>query len=358
MGCDGGTIPKRHELVKGPKKKAQSDKDADLAARWFYCALSQQPLRPPIVACELGRLYNKDAVIEFLLEKSSEKVAVEASAHIRTLKDLTELRLTENTLWQGEHAHSKGGQTTNIPAPRFCCPLIGLEMNGRHRFVFIRGCGCTFSERALKEIKSNACLKCGVTFQDDDVVVLNSSAEEIKQLRERMLERRERAKIERKLKRVKSNGSQSTKALEEPGTSAHVFKRPWPVAASPAVEEVGLRAEKVARLPVEKVGATVEETHLSVEKVGPTEEKVGPTDEKVGTTEEKLAAGPAAEVKNGKMPVGKQAREGKRAVGAEDTKSAKKDAKPCSETYKSLFTSHSSAQKETAHWVTYNPYYN
>ncbi|CAM9639865.1 unnamed protein product [Lampetra planeri] len=293
MGCDGGTIPKRHELVKGPKKKAQSDKDADLAARWFYCALSQQPLRPPIVACELGRLYNKDAVIEFLLEKSSEKVAVETSAHIRTLKDLTEMRLTENTLWQGEHAHSKGGQTTNIPAPRFCCPLIGLEMNGRHRFVFIRGCGCTFSERALKEIKSNACLKCGVTFQDDDVVVLNSSAEEIKQLRERMLERRERAKIER-----------------------------------------------------------------VVEKVGPTEEKVCPTEEKVGTTEEKLAAGPAGEVKNGKMPVGKQGREGKRAVGAEDTKSAKKDAKPCSETYKSLFTSHSSAQKETAHWVTYNPYYN
>uniref|UniRef100_S4R564 Replication termination factor 2 n=1 Tax=Petromyzon marinus TaxID=7757 RepID=S4R564_PETMA len=309
MGCDGGTIPKRHELVKGPKKKAQNDKDADLAARWFYCALSQQPLRPPIVACELGRLYNKDAVIEFLLEKISEKVAVETSAHIRTLKDLTELRLTENTLWQGEHAHSKGGQTPNIPAPRFCCPLIGLEMNGRHRFVFIRGCGCTFSERALKEIKSNACLKCGVTFQDDDVVVLNSSAEEVKQLRERMLERRERAKIERKLKRVKSNGSQSTKALE-------------------------------------------------VEKVGPTEEKVGPTEEKLGTTEEKLAAGSAGEVKNGKMPAGKQGREGKRAVGAEDTKTDKKDAKPCSETYKSLFTSHSSAQKETAHWVTYNPYYN
>lgn len=73
MGCDGGTIPKRHELVKGPKKVEKVDKDAELVAQWNYCTLSQEVLRRPIVACELGRLYNKDAVIEFLLDKSAEK---------------------------------------------------------------------------------------------------------------------------------------------------------------------------------------------------------------------------------------------------------------------------------------------
>lgn len=33
----------------------QVDKVAELVARWFYCALSQEKLRRPIVACELGR---------------------------------------------------------------------------------------------------------------------------------------------------------------------------------------------------------------------------------------------------------------------------------------------------------------
>ena len=31
MGCDGGTIPRRDELVKVKKKPEQKDKDAELA---------------------------------------------------------------------------------------------------------------------------------------------------------------------------------------------------------------------------------------------------------------------------------------------------------------------------------------
>ena len=34
MGCDGGTIPKRHELVKGPKKV---EKVNDLAIKTSLC---------------------------------------------------------------------------------------------------------------------------------------------------------------------------------------------------------------------------------------------------------------------------------------------------------------------------------
>uniref|UniRef100_A0ACB8F6U0 Protein RTF2 n=1 Tax=Sphaerodactylus townsendi TaxID=933632 RepID=A0ACB8F6U0_9SAUR len=86
MGCDGGTIPKRHELVKGPRKVEKVDKNAELVAQWYYCTLSQEKLNRPIVACELGRLYNKDAIIEFLLDKSSEKAIVEAASHIRSIK--------------------------------------------------------------------------------------------------------------------------------------------------------------------------------------------------------------------------------------------------------------------------------
>lgn len=33
----------------------QVDKNAELVAKWKYCALSQEKLRRPIVACEMGR---------------------------------------------------------------------------------------------------------------------------------------------------------------------------------------------------------------------------------------------------------------------------------------------------------------
>lgn len=39
----------------------QVDKNAELAAKWKYCALSQERLKRPIVACELGRYADKSS---------------------------------------------------------------------------------------------------------------------------------------------------------------------------------------------------------------------------------------------------------------------------------------------------------
>ncbi|XP_062361259.1 replication termination factor 2 isoform X2 [Cinclus cinclus] len=159
MGCDGGTIPKRHELVKGPRKVEKVDKVAELVARWFYCALSQEKLRRPIVACELGRLYNKDAIIEYLLDKSPDKTPMESASHIKSIKNVTELQLVDNPAWGGDKESIKGDKYDDLQCARFICPVVGLEMNGRHRFCFLRNCGCVFSERALKEIKAEVCHK-------------------------------------------------------------------------------------------------------------------------------------------------------------------------------------------------------
>ena len=71
MGADGGTIPTRCELVKTRQKPEQKDKDSVRIYKWQYCNLTQQPLVRPIVACELGKLYNKEAIIEKLLESKS-----------------------------------------------------------------------------------------------------------------------------------------------------------------------------------------------------------------------------------------------------------------------------------------------
>lgn len=57
MGCDGGTIPKRHELVRTAKRPEQKDKDMDRQSKWSTCTISQQALATPVVVCELGKLY-------------------------------------------------------------------------------------------------------------------------------------------------------------------------------------------------------------------------------------------------------------------------------------------------------------
>ena len=52
-------------------------------ARWRHCAISSQRLRQPVVACGLGKLYNKEAVIEALLDRSK---MPDDAAHIKSLK--------------------------------------------------------------------------------------------------------------------------------------------------------------------------------------------------------------------------------------------------------------------------------
>ena len=49
------------------------------------CA-QQRPLQEPIVSCDLGKLYNKDALIEFLLDRSAFGDGDEICGHIRSLK--------------------------------------------------------------------------------------------------------------------------------------------------------------------------------------------------------------------------------------------------------------------------------
>ncbi|XP_065748235.1 replication termination factor 2 isoform X2 [Phocoena phocoena] len=303
MGCDGGTIPKRHELVKGPKKVEKVDKNAELVAQWNYCTLSQEILRRPIVACELGRLYNKDAIIEFLLDKSSEKALGKAASHIKSIKNVTELRLSDNPAWEGDKGNTKGDKHDDLQRARFICPVVGLEMNGRHRFCFLRCCGCVFSERALKEIKAEVCHTCGAAFQEDDVIVLNGTKEDVETLKRRMEGRRLRSKLGKKTKKPKVAESLSKSDVSEaPGPSKMKTGKP---------EETSLDSqEKKTTLPPRSA-----------------------------------AAQGSSSGKAGKPPCGAM----KRSIADSGE----------SEAYKSLFTTHSSAKRskeESAHWVTHTSY--
>lgn len=166
MGNDGGSIQKRAEMVKVKQKDTPIDDSEIIKTLWTCCYLSKEPLQRPIVACGLGRLYNKDAVVKRLLDKDAP--VIPEVDHLRSLKSVFEVKLTDSS----------------VPnSPYFACPLTGREMNGKSRFVVVKGCGCVFAEQALRELPANGkCLLCeregGM-----ETIPLNGKAEEIEALR-------------------------------------------------------------------------------------------------------------------------------------------------------------------------------
>ncbi|XP_014244116.1 protein RTF2 homolog [Cimex lectularius] len=196
MGCDGGTIPKRDELVRTKKKKEQKDKVSEKNFLWRHCSITQTPLSSPIVACGLGRLYNKDSVIMGILDKGN---FPEVAKHIKNLKDVKELQLTPNPVFNAS-AIKGDSYDDHLSAP-YICPLVGIEMNGNFKFCFSWSCGCVLSERAFKELKSNLCQKCQKPISSEDIVVLNPVGDDIEANRKKMEERQAKLKAEKKSKK-------------------------------------------------------------------------------------------------------------------------------------------------------------
>lgn len=48
-------------------------------------------------------------------------------------QNVTELKLSDNPAWEGDKGNTKGDKHDDLQRARFICPVVGLEMNGRHR---------------------------------------------------------------------------------------------------------------------------------------------------------------------------------------------------------------------------------
>ncbi|CAH1772514.1 unnamed protein product [Owenia fusiformis] len=301
MGCDGGTIPTRDELVKLKKKPEKKDKEAELAAKWKHCAITQEPLRSPIVACELGRLYNKESVLEYLLDKTKFESAANFS-HIRGLKDVKALNLSDNPAFK-KLDNEKGDAYIDTNTSRYICPVVGIEMNGKHKFCFVWSCGCVVSERAIKEIKENVCHKCGAAVTDADIVVLNGTEDDVDEMVMKMDARRLKAKLEKKSKKKKAA-----------------------------------------------------ESSLSVADEGPSS-KQAKLDPQPGTSSSLNGTHPKSKLTNGKKDSKSKLTNNKPEDKLKKDGSIQNDPK-ASNAFKSLFTTSEAGKKaKTAHWVTMNPLY-
>ncbi|KAJ2229388.1 Replication termination factor 2 [Coemansia sp. RSA 485] len=224
MGNDGGSIPRRNEMVREKKKDEKIDRKAQIIAMFFSCTLSKQPLQQPIVGDGLGRLYNREAVLEYLLDNSKFGDGNAICAHIKGLKDIKTLRLQPNPSLANNTCPNNGslasrsdekeglGRSRQLPslpfaeqqAAQFVCPITMKEMNGNLPFEFAWPCGCVFSALARKEMRDAGssvaeCVVCGESVDSADIVPINSQDPDVlAALRHRMDQRTKKKKSEKK----------------------------------------------------------------------------------------------------------------------------------------------------------------
>jgi len=217
-GADGGSMPTRWELVdmykagSGALGSARAVDAVDPAAatkmRWSTCALTQERLDEPVVACELGYLYNKEALLSAVLRKSLPP----KYAHVKGLKDVVQLQLTARLRSEREGADdgvSRVGQDgfggSNTEAFRWMCPLTNRMMGSGHSFVVLFETGVCVSKSALRECGGdNTCPVSGTPYEPELVVTLNAQEEEaeLQAMRERMEARRAKKKATKAAKKA------------------------------------------------------------------------------------------------------------------------------------------------------------
>lgn len=309
MGCDGGTIPRRDELVRTRQRPEQRDRDSVRAFKWRHCALSQAPLERPVVACELGNLYSKASVLEALLQREGKPATV---AHLRGLKDIRALNLTRTCSAKSAGSSAINGDSyIDTHSAEYMCPVVGLEMNGKYRFVVLWACGCVLSERAVNMVKTDQCPRCSAPASQQDVIVLNPEGEELDRMVANMEARRARVK--------------KTKRSQDP--------------ASPYSDTE----------PTGECSNTETATSSSSSSEAPPSKKAKNSKR---TRPVKASTSQSINLpQKGKLldPAFRKASSSYSIAGDEQS----------TEVYKSLFTTHKTAiNKPKAHWVTYNPLFN
>lgn len=226
--------------------------ELERAAVWLYCALSKLLLEQPVVSCGLGKLYNQDAIIEYLLDHSIYGDGDKICSHITSLKDTVKLNLTPNPAYNEKESNLDSTTMGNLERhvkSKFICPISMKEMNGKHRFVYLDTCGCVFAEQALKEVATKECVTCGKAFENTNIIVINPNKEEVESMKKVMEEKKAKAKAERKAKKAenkKNGGTQEKKRKRESDTSDIPIKKTSSIQSSAAAAVMGKVAQELA----------------------------------------------------------------------------------------------------------------
>jgi hypothetical protein len=175
MGNDGGSIPKRRELVKEAAKALTTAqiKEAQTEQQeyaWSTDPLTRKPLARPVVSDAAGILYNKDSIIEFLLKDDGDAEKAEMKKiggvkdselgtfgdRVKGLKDVVEVKFEIEEKKQQQQG--VGETSTNDMGEKWKCPITGERLGVGSKAVYIVPCGHAFAGSVIKEIAEKACL--------------------------------------------------------------------------------------------------------------------------------------------------------------------------------------------------------
>ncbi|MBW0467449.1 hypothetical protein O181_007164 [Austropuccinia psidii MF-1] len=208
MGNDGGSIPKRDDLVKTRVRTIKLDEQEKQSTKWRECSLSKRPLEEPIVSDKLGKLYNKSAMIEFLLDRSKfGQDGKQICKHIQNLKrDVKELKFSKDS------------------NKKWICPIslkdfgIGVGIGGKFdlRWIYLTNCGCVLTETGLKQIGGTDCPVCGLKI--DEMMTINPNSEEEEELKLKLVElllRQNEEKEKRNLLRKEEKKRKKTNSKDD-----------------------------------------------------------------------------------------------------------------------------------------------
>ena len=183
MGGDGGSIPKRADMVRTKgyssvqgssvgsmgynpnlqRKLTEEHVDPKRQRRlWMTrCWLSSQVLEDPVVVCRGGYLYNKETVVRYLLEKIFSKLP----KHLTSIRDVIDVKFKRTS----------GG---------IVCPITGKELDdGVAKCVVMWPCGCALSSKALAiDSTSGKCMNCSTLIETQIALYPEDDKERDKQL--------------------------------------------------------------------------------------------------------------------------------------------------------------------------------
>ena len=171
MGNDGGSIPTRRELVKEATRnpttsELKESQQEQQHHHWTTDPISGAPLARPVVSDCHGRLYNKDTILEYLVEGARKEDAERITqGAIKTLKDVVEVKFE---LDDEASAKEKGGFEV------WKCPVTNALLGPGSKAAYVVPCGHAFSGSALKAVagseSGDKCLACETAYAPNDVI--------------------------------------------------------------------------------------------------------------------------------------------------------------------------------------------
>lgn len=136
MGNDGGSIPHREDMIKEKPKEVKTDQSMYARNKSHMCTLSIQKLQSPLVSDRAGNIFNKEAILEALVNKTVPR----AYCYIKKMKDVKTLNATfrdpkvTSVEIEGMISNTNNiGDVSNL----MICPISAAEFDGYKKFTLL-----------------------------------------------------------------------------------------------------------------------------------------------------------------------------------------------------------------------------